>query len=466
MAFFRIDNQGCSMMLKKFVIIWAVLVCGSACAALPIQSWTLPNGTRVLFAESHAVPILDISIEFDAGARRDPAGKPGLASLTSQMLTAGIHASPARAGAGLEPGLTEAQISDAFADIAAQRDASVSNDRAGATLRTLSSAAERNAAVTLLARILAQPDFPADLVARDKARNIAALKEELTKPEEIAARAFRVALYGQHPYAMDATAESLQAMTHDDLVSFHRTHYVANRAVIAMIGDMTRSDAEAVAQQLTARLPQGVPLPALPQVQAQPGREQRIPHPASQAHILIGMPALVRGDPDYFALTVGNYVLGGGGFVSRLTREVREKRGLVYGVYSYFNPLLQKGPFQIGLETKKEQTDAALKVVHDVLATYLEEGPSAAELKAAKDNLIGGFALRLDNNHKILENLAVIGYYNLPLDYLDTWMAHVASVTAADIRAAFNRKIALQGLSTVIVGTEVAAEAMKSNEKQ
>ena len=166
----------------------------------------------------------------------------------------------------------------------------------------------------------------------------------------------------------------------------------------------------------------------------------------------MGAPALARGDPDYFALTAGNYILGGGGFVSRLTHEVREKRGLAYSVYSYFNPLAQEGPFEIGLQTQKEQTVEALKIVRDTLAAYLRDGPTAEELKAAKDNLIGGFALRIDNNRKILDNIAAIGFYNLPLDYLDTWTANIAKVTTSEIKRAFNRKIAVDKLATVVVG--------------
>ncbi|MGH8808718.1 MAG: M16 family metallopeptidase, partial [Noviherbaspirillum sp.] len=273
-----------------------------------------------------------------------------------------------------------------------------------------------------------------------------------TKPESIASKAFWRVLYGAHPYAQQESVASVEAITRDDLTAFHAAHYVANRAVIAMIGDISRAEADAIAQQLTVRLPQGGSLPALPAVEAVPAREQWIAHPASQAHLLTGMPALARGDADYFPLMVGNYTLGGGGFVSRLTREVREKRGLSYSVYSYFSPMAQLGPFQAGLQTQKEQSDAALKVVRDTVAAFLREGPTAQELKAAKDNLVGGFALRIDNNRKILDNIAAIGFYNLPLDYLDTWTANVQKVTIADIKAAFNRKVALDKMSTVVVG--------------
>ncbi|HEY4316373.1 MAG TPA: pitrilysin family protein [Herbaspirillum sp.] len=442
--------------MKKSIIIRAALcaaaLCaasGNALAALQIQSWTLDNGARVAFVENHSIPILDVSVEFDAGARRDPAGKAGLAGLTNALLARGIEAG---GDAAAEPALSEARILNGFADIAAQRGGGAEMDRAGVTVRTLSSPAERARAVTLLARLLAQPSFPEEFLQRDRARMIAGIREADTKPEAIAEKAFRNALYGSHPYAQQATEASVDAIGRDDLLAFHRAHYVANGAVVAMIGDVTRAQAEQIARELTARLPQGDPLPPMAAVTIAPGTEQRIAHPASQSHILIGMPALQRGDADFFALTVGNYILGGGGFDSRLTKEVREKRGLTYSVYSGFNPMAQKGPFQIGLQTKREQTGQALQVVRDTLAAYLRDGPTPAELKAAKDNLIGGFSLRIDSNRKILANIALIAYYGLPADYLDTWTANVARVGIADIRAAFRRKIVPAQLHTVIVG--------------
>ncbi len=433
-------------MLKIISSVVLCVACNASYAALQIQSWTLSNGARVLFVENHTIPMLDVSVDFDAGSRRDPAGKSGTAALTSAMLARGIHAAPN----GNEAALSEAQISDAFADTAAQRGGRLDDDRAGATLRTL--VTERETAVSLLARVLAYPSFPEEILKRDKARTIAAIKESLTKPEAIAGKAFSQRLYGNHPYGQQPDVASIEAITREDLLAFHSQYYVANRAVVPLIGDVTRAEADQIAQQLTQRLPQGAPLPALPSVVIAPGEEERIAHQASQAHILIGMPGMARHDPDHFALTVGNYVLGGGGFVSRLMQQVREQRGLTYGVSSYFIPMAQPGPFQISLQTKKEQANEALQVVRSTVADYLRDGPTPAELKAAKDNLIGGFALRIDSNKKILENIAAIGFYDLPLDYLDTWTDKVSKVTAAEIKAAFQRKIQLDKLATVVVG--------------
>ncbi|NUT15941.1 MAG: insulinase family protein, partial [Cupriavidus sp.] len=244
-----------------------------------------------------------------------------------------------------------------------------------------------------------------------------------------------------------------------------RDTYGAQRAEVTLIGAVDRKQAEAIAEQLTRGLPPGRAAPALPQVRLKiTPSEQRLPHPAQQSSVALGQPAIARGDPDYFALLVGNYVLGGGGFSSRLTDEVREKRGLTYGVDSYFAPSKQPGPFGISLQTKKAQTDEALALVRQVLARFVAEGPSEKELRAAKDNLINGFPLRIDNNRKLLTNVANIGWYGLPLDYLDTWTAQIGKVTREQVRAAFQRHVHPDNMATVIVGGPVGSAPTASRQ--
>src|SRR6185436_115924 len=152
---------------------------------------------------------------------------------------------------------------------------------------------------------------------------------------------------------------------------------------------------------------------------------------STQAHIVIGEPGIRRDDPDYFPIFVGNYILGGGGFQSRITDEVRSKRGLAYSAYSYFSPMLRQGPFMVGMQTKADQAKDALEVARKVLADYVTNGPTPKELAAAKKNLIGGFPMRIDSNRKIHEYLSVIGYYRLPLTYLDDFTSNVEHVTVA-----------------------------------
>jgi zinc protease len=284
-------------------------------------------------------------------------------------------------------------------------------------------------------------------------RLITAIREGDTRPGVIADKTLSKAIYPTHPYGVSATPESVGSITRDDLLKFWRDNYTARRAVVTLIGAIDRKQAEQIAEDMTRGLPEGTAAPKLPDVQMTiPASEKRIPHPAQQASVAIGAPSIARGDPDYFALLVGNYVLGGGGFSSRLTDQVREKRGLTYGVDSYFAPSKQPGPFSITLQTKKENTNEALGLVRQILSQYVAQGPTDAELKAAKDNLVNGFPLRIDSNRKLLTNVANIGWYGLPLDYLDTWTAQINKVTRDQVRAAFQRHVHPDAMATVIVG--------------
>jgi zinc protease len=264
-------------------------------------------------------------------------------------------------------------------------------------------------------------------------------------------------MYGSHPYGKTASPESVAAITADDLAEFHATYWRPSRMRITIVGALTEPQAREFVSQLLAHTAQEA-APSHRPIAQQPaptpaarGSRQAIAHPASQSHIWIGMPALGREDPDFFAMTVGNYIFGGGGFVSRLTEEIREKRGLSYSVFSGFSPLAQPGPFLIGLQTQTAKAPEALKVVEDSLNAFLKNGPTDKELKAAKQNLIGGFALRVDTNRKLLDNLAQINYYDLPLDYLQTWTKKIGAVTTADIRRVMNRVIQPSQLSVVVV---------------
>ena len=425
-------------------LLCAGLLCGISGVVLAtpnIQHWQSASGARVLFVEDHDIPMLDVAVSVPAGSSFDTAEKSGIAAMTHHLLDLGTTKS------------NEDDIARGMADIGAQLGGSIDQDRASVSLRTLSS--ERERALALMAQVLQTPVFPEAILTREKTRVVAALKEAQTQPESIADKAFQKAVYGTHPYALPLSGEvsSVEKITVQDLKDFYRAHYAASRAVVAIMGDVTRAQAEVIAGQLTAALPVSSAPVALPDVTLQiAASEQRIPHPASQSHILIGAPGMSRTDPDYFTLYVGNYILGGGGFVSRLMNEVREKRGLAYSVYSYFMPLKQPGVLQIGLQTKKEQADEALALVRRVLAEFIAQGPTEKELKAAKQNIVGGFPLRIDSNRKILEYLSVIGFYDLPLTYLDDFTSRVEAVTVAQIRDAFARHVHPQHMATVIVG--------------
>lgn len=423
------------------------LLAMSVQAAPRIQHWQAPTGAQVYFVEDHDLPMLDVAVNFPAGSAYDSPDNKGVAGLVHGLLDLGVE------------GMDEDAIARRLADVGAQLGGSFDADRASVSLRTLSSTAEREAALAILAQVLQRPTFPEPVLAREKARQVAALREAETKPEYRAEKAFGQAVFGNHPYGWQTEAADIEKIERAQLLAFYRAHYRAGDAVVALMGDISRREAEAIVQRLTGELASGVgdtPLP--PVVQRIAPSEQRIAHPATQSHILIGAPGIARNDPDYFPLYVGNYVLGGGGFVSRLMNEVREKRGLAYSVYSYFMPMRQPGAFQIGLQTKKEQADEALQLVRRTLETFVADGPTPQELQAAKDNLIGGFPLRIDSNRKILDYLSVIGYYGLPLTYLDDFSARVAAVTVPQVRDALRRRIDPQAMATVLVGVPGAAK--------
>ncbi len=444
-------------MLSKSLIIFNILTfllfSATAEAGPKIQHWQASSGAQVYFVENHDLPMLDVAVNFPAGSGFDTADKAGLAGVTYALLALGAE------------GLSEDDIARKLADIGAQQGGSFDADRSNVAIRTLSNKAERDEALAIMARVLQRPLFPENVLVREKARLIAALKEAETKPESIAAKAFSKAVFGAHPYGLPASGEiaTVEKLQRSDLLNFYTTHYGAKNAVVVLMGDISRAEAEIIAQNLTGQLPTGGASREIAQVVKQSSASKlRIPHPATQSHILIGAPGVARNDADYFPLYVGNYILGGGGFVSRLMQEVREKRGMAYSVYSYFVPMQQPGAFQIGLQTRKDQADEAMSIVNTTLRNFIEQGITEKELTAAKQNIINGFPLRIDSNKKILDYLSVIGFYHLPLTYLDDFSAKINKVTVAEIRAAFKRKINPDVLATVIVGApEEKAQAKK-----
>ncbi len=431
------------MLAKRFLLtLMAFLLAAPVWAGVDIQHWTTPQGTRVYFVENHDIPMLDVAVDFPAGSRFDAPDKSGLAAFAHAMLDQ---------GAG---GLSDIVIAQRLADVGAVLGGVFDQDRAGVSLRTLSSARERDAALAVLTAILHKPEFPQAAMQRARARMLAALRDEESRPGEVAEKAFYQALYGNQGYGLpvSGTAIGLKKIRRSDLQSWHKAHYRAGDAVISMIGDMSRAEAEQLAIRLASGLPQGASsAPAAPATGA-PSAEKRIVHPSSQSHVLIGQIGMARSDPDYFALYVGNHILGGSGFDSRMLDEVRQKRGYAYSAYSYFLPMVQPGPLLIGLQTKNSQAEDAKKVALETMAKFVAEGPTEAELTQAKNNLVGGFPLRIDSNKKILDYLRAIGFHRLPLSYLDDWQKNVELVTLEQIRDAFKRRVKPEAMTVVIVG--------------
>ncbi|HSW19179.1 MAG TPA: pitrilysin family protein [Ramlibacter sp.] len=435
----------------------------AAFAALPIQQWTQPSGARVYLVESPSIPMVDVQIDFDGGGRREPAGKAGLASNAADMVEHGIRARDAQRGGPAGPydqALDENQLGEAWADLGGGFSGSAGSDRMSFTLRSLTYPDLLPRAVALASRQLGEPSFPPEVWERERARMSASIREANTRPGTIAGKAFWPAVYGNHPYGWDVTEPTLAAISVEDMRAFYFRHVEPCRAKVSIVGAVSRAQADQLATALLSRLPAAAsghcePLPPVAEVPPLTAPANiAIPFASAQAHVLIGQPGYKRSDPDFFPMLVGNYVLGGGGLISRLSQEVREKRGLSYSVYSGFSPGLHAGAFTVGLQTRPDQAAQAMQVAREVLARFVAEGPTQAELKAAKDNLIGGFALRIDSNRKLLDNVASIAWNDLPLDYLDTWTQRLAQVSVADVRAAFARKLQPDRMVTVTVGAQ------------
>ncbi|MCW5238837.1 M16 family metallopeptidase [Verminephrobacter eiseniae] len=424
--------------------------CHHAWALLPIEHWTEPSGARVWLVQSPAIPMLDLRIDFDAGSRRDPAAQAGLARAVAAMAGKGVQ------GTDTEPPLDENDLGQAWADLGASFQANADNDALHYALRSLTDAPLLAQAARLAARQIAEPAWIDAPWQRERERWSARLKEDDTRPANVAAQAFAAAVYGQHPYGARATPQTLERIGVADMQDFHRRHIAACRARVSIVGAVSRTQAQTLVAALLARLPATsdcAPLPAVGEVAAlATALERNIPFASAQAHVLIGQPGFARRDPDFLALLVGNHILGGGGFVSRLTHEVREQRGLSYNVYSYFAAGLHAGAFTVGLQTRPDQAAEAVEIAREVIARFVADGPTEAELRAAKDQLIGGFALRIDSNEKLLTNVANIAWNDLPLDYLEQWSSQVQALTVADVRAAMARKLQPGRMVTVVVG--------------
>lgn len=421
--------------------VFALLPSATVLAGPHIEQWQTSNGARVYFVAAPEIPMIDTRVVFAAGSARDGA-QAGVASLTNGLLNEGAGELDANA------------FNDALSATGAVLGHGAERDMAFASLRTLAEGEHARRALELFVLALAKPRFDQSAIDRDKARTLVALKHKEQSPDAIAEDVFYASLYPGHPYGSppEGTHASVTALSREDIRAFHARYYVARNAVIAIVGATDKAGASAIAEQLSQALPTGERAVALPAVALPKAETKHVEFPSIQSHVMLGMPGVSRGDPDYFALLVGNHALGGNGLVSILFDEVRDKRGLSYSVSSYFIAMAQAGPFVAQLQTDRKQQDEALQVLHDTIGRFVEQGPPAGTIEAARSNLIDGFPLRVASNRQIAEYIAMIGFYDLPLDYLDSFTAKVAAVTPAAVKDAFTRRLPLKQLTSVVVG--------------
>jgi len=424
-------------------------------SAAKIEHWQTPQGSRIYYVQTDDLPLVDIQVVFDAGSARDGALE-GVSALTTALLDTGAGSWNAD------------EIAQRFESVGAQFGAGTSVDSASVTLRTLTEKPLFDKALETMQVILTNPAFNEADFLREKNRTLASLKQREESPAELASLAFYKMLYNDHPYAHPAAGmiETVSTFKVDDLRKFYQQYFVAANAMVVIVGNVSRQQAEQTAVKLVSGLPTGQKPAPLPDV-AMPVKaaQQHIEFPSTQTHVLVGLPGTYRKDADYFNLYVGNHILGGGGMVSKLFEAVREKRGLAYSASSAFIPMLRQGPFMVSLQTRTDQTQQALQVLNKTLTDFIIQGPSEKELLAARKNITGGFAMRFDTNKELASYVAMIGFYDLPLDYLDTFQKKIEQVTVHSIADAFKRRVDPQLLQTVTVGKNLEGHQVRRSER-
>ena len=430
--------------MKKLLTTTLLLLALPSAHALDIQRWHTAEGATVLLVERHENPIVDISVQFPAaGSTADPQGKNGLADFAAGLLTTGTKKHD------------EENFNKRINDLAAQLESDNDRESSSLVLRSLSRPAALRQAGELMQQALSQPRYDAEVFRRTRQQAELALRQNESQPGYIAMRESVKLDYPQHPYSAAAytSVQSLQAVSLDDVKTFHRNQYAKEGAVVALVGDLNRQQADRLVGNLLKGLPEKVQTAAkVPPVNEQAGRRADIPFASEQAQVVMSMPLISRNDPDYYALVAGNYILGGGGFDSRLMKTLRDEHGYVYGVSSNLMPQREKGRFVIQFATQKSQAPKALEAAETVLRRFIAEGPTEAELQQAKDNIIGSFPLRFDTNQKLLGYLGMIGLYDLPSDWMEQYPKKIEALTVDDVKKAWQRRVKPENLNTVVVG--------------
>jgi zinc protease len=395
---------------------------GPAWAIAPVHRSVLSNDLVVLVSEEHSLPFVTIQLLIDAGSRKDPEGRAGLAYLTARSLLLGTSKRNVD------------EINETLDFMGASLGAAASRDFATVSLKVLTKDLRKG--FNLFMDLLGDPVFPGEEIRREVEKTLAAIQSQEDEPEVLAEKAFNKALFLDSGYGhpVEGTKESLPGMTRDALLQFYGAYYHPRGSILSVSGDIT---AEQVKQVLLPRLEKWAvgesPVESFRVRFEKEPRTVKINRPLTQANILLGQAGVSRENPDYYALTVMNYILGGGGLDSRLAEEIRHRRGLAYVVASFFDPGKYPGSFQLLLQTKNSSAREAIDVAKQQVERIRKERVSEAELERAKKYLVGSFPMRFDTQSKLVNFLSQIEYYGLGIDYPQRYPSLIRSVTAEDV---------------------------------
>ncbi|MGR3377140.1 M16 family metallopeptidase [Salipiger abyssi] len=427
-------------MKPVLAFVASLFLAGPALAAADIQTVETPMGFTAWLVEEPSIPFTSLEIRFEGGTSLDAPGKRGATNLMVGLLEEGAGEYDAR-------GFAEA------------RDALAASFRYDSGPDTVSVSAKfltenRDEAVALLRESLIDPRFGEDAVERVRAQVLSGIRSDLKDPDAIANAEFDRLVFGDHPYGSqpEGTVESVTALTRDDLVAAHRAALARDRVYIAAAGDISPEELSALIDRLLGDLPAtGAPLPEDVDVATTAGTTV-VPFDTPQSVALFGHKGLKRDDPDFFAAYVMNTILGGGGFEARLMTEVREKRGLTYGVYSYLLPMDHAELYLGRVASANDRIGEAISVIRDEWAKMASEGVTDAELAQAKTYLTGAYPLRFDGNGPIARILVGMQMDGLTPDYVTTRNDHIEAVTAEDIARVATRLLQPDALRFVVVG--------------
>ena len=414
---------------------------GPAVAIPPINRLSLPNKMVLLLTEEHALPFVTLQLVIDGGSRQDPKGKEGLAFLTAKGLLLGTSRQ------------TLISINEALDFMGASLNVSANKDYATISLRVLKKDLEKG--LGLLAETVTRPIFPEEELRKEAHKILGAIKSAEEDPGEVAEKAFNRIVFQDSPYShpVEGTKESVPKLTREDVVRFYKTFYHPNNALLSIAGDITLEEVKTKIIPLFAEWPAGpIPKSDINQGVAKKGEIIKINRDLAQANIIIGGIGVARSNPDYYALTVMNYILGGGGFGSRLMDEIRVKRGLAYSVGSFFDPKKFQGTFQVVLQTKNASALEAISLAMKQMEQIRKEPVSAEALQRAKNYLIGSFPMRFDTQGKLVNFLSQVEYFGLGLDYPEKYPTLIKSVSREDVLRVAKKYLHPEQSLQVIVG--------------
>jgi len=449
-----VNSQQFKNHFKKYLVFLFLLLSTIHCSlstdvfALDVKRTVLSNGLTILHSEKHNLPIVMVTLLVKASQLNEPKDKAGLANLTAELLTEGTK------------NRKSTDISDEIEFIGASLYVSAGSDYTTVTLSVLKK--DINKGVELFSDILLNPTFPQGEIERKKELIKGSLKQQEEEPSFLAGRAFKKEVFGEHPYGrlIEGSVETIDNIKREDFVRFYSDYFLPNNSILSVVGDLTSDELDGLIKQYLGEWKKKeVPLKVDKKIEEKKIKKVvKIDKELTQANVMLGNLGISRDNPDYYAVSVMNYILGGGGFSSRLMQSIRDEMGLAYDVHSFFTAGKEEGIFQVGIQTKNESANTAIDEILKQIGRIRKESVSDQELSDAKSYLTGSFSRRLDTNRKIVDFLASVEFYNLGLDYVEKYPNYINSVTQDDVLRVAQKYLAPENYVLVVVANQKKAK--------